>query len=329
MSIHSYSESWPIKGSFTISRGSKTQAEVVVVEIYENGKLMGRGEGVPYPRYGESVNDCLASIKEASTSLGQEPNRQKLIELLPAGAARNALDCALWDYEAKKHGKPVWEIAGLSPPKKVSTAFTISIDKAESMSQKVKSLRDWNLFKLKLKGTDDLSRVEAVRSAAPKARIIVDANEAWDASQLAYFLPELKKLGVELVEQPLPSDADEPLNECERLVPICADESCHTLSDINNCLGKYDYVNIKLDKAGGLTHALSMLKAAKNAQLGIMLGCMVCTSLSIAPALLLAGQAQIIDLDGPLLLAKDHQGGIQQEGNQITMPKGNFWGNPF
>ncbi|MFK7824446.1 MAG: N-acetyl-D-Glu racemase DgcA [Oligoflexales bacterium] len=329
LTIHSYSESWPIKGSFNISRGSKTTAEVILVEIHEQGRLLGRGEGVPYPRYGETVSGCLKSIKEVSPKISKDPSRQKLLELLPAGAARNALDCALWDYEAKKQGKPVWELAQLSPPQKVGTAYTIGIDKAELMAKRVEELKDWDLFKLKLKGTDDLKRVEAVRDAAPWARIIVDANEAWELEQLSNFLPELKRLRVELVEQPLPAGADQALETCARLVPICADESCHTLEDIDKCRDKYDYVNIKLDKTGGLTEALSVLEAAKRAKFGIMLGCMVCTSLSIAPAFLLANQAQIVDLDGPLLLTKDRGDGIRQSGSQIVGPKASFWGHPL
>ena len=208
------------------------------------------------------------------------------------------------------------------------TAYTISVDHPDAMSESVKRQQGMELFKLKLKGLDDLRRVQAVREASPSARIIVDANEAWEETQLPELLPKLRLLGVELVEQPLPAGKDEFLSSLSKAVPLCADESCHTIKDIDKCLHKYEYINIKLDKAGGLTHALTMMNDAMNKQLGIMLGCMVCTSLSIAPALLLANMAQIVDLDGPLLLAKDRQGGIQQQGSLITGPETNFWGNP-
>lgn len=329
ISIHPYKESWPIRGNFNIARGSKNTAEVLVVEIHENGKLIGRGEGVPYARYGESMAQCISQIKQIGTQISTEPNRQKLLDLLPAGAARNALDCALWDFEAKKSQRPVWQIAGLSaPPKSLKTAYTIGLDEPEIMAAKVKDLKAWDLFKLKLKDATDLNRVQAVREAAPAARIIVDANEAWDYQQLVSLLPKLAQLGVELIEQPLPATQDHNLQDCERSVPICADESCHTLEDLGKCAGKYDYVNIKLDKTGGLTHALEMLQEAKSSKLQIMLGCMVCTSLSIAPALLLAGQAQVIDLDGPLLLEKDRTDGVKQENQQMLLPAASFWGNP-
>lgn len=200
LSIQAHSESWTIRGSFNISRGSKTKAEVVVAQIFEGGKLLGRGEGVPYPRYGESTLKCIKAIDDISKALSEEPSRQKLLEMMHAGAARNALDCALWDYESKKKGKPVWQLAGLEPPDTCETAYTIGVDQPEAMSQAVRNLQEWTLFKLKLKDADDLQRVEAVRHAAPNARIIVDANEAWDELQLSEFSPKLRQLGVELIE---------------------------------------------------------------------------------------------------------------------------------
>ncbi len=316
-------ESWPIAGAFRISRGAKHAAEVVVVEI--SGAARGRGECVPYARYGESVAAVTEQITEAAWALGAQLNRETLSKALPPGAARNALDCALWDYEAKTAKVPEHALAGLNAPQPVLTAYTIGLGPFEEMAAKAAAC-GYPLLKLKLGGDGDEARLRAVRAAAPGARLIVDANEAWRTEQLRRLLNACAEAGVELVEQPLPASEDAALAEIARPVPVCADESAHALDGLAALRDRYDAVNIKLDKTGGLTEALAMRAEARRLGFRIMVGCMVGTSLAMAPALLVAQDADWADLDGPLLLAQDRAPGLAIEGAVIHPPAPALWG---
>ena len=318
-------ESWPIAGTFTISRGSKTEAQVVVVEI-RDGAHAGRGECVPYPRYGESVAGTIDIIESLRAPIEQGMDRDALQAALKSGAARNALDCALWDLEAKQSGRPVWALAGLSEPRPLTTAYTLSLDTVENMAAAARANAHRSLLKLKLSGPGDLGRVRAVHENAPQSRLIVDANEAWTPALYAELAPQLGPLGVELIEQPLPAGADEGLAGLQRPIPVCADESCHDTERVHEAIGKYDAVNIKLDKTGGLTEALALAAAAKARGLALMVGCMVGTSLSMAPALLVAQEARWVDLDGPLLLARDRSPGLVYDGSRVAPPPSALWG---
>lgn len=320
------SESWPIRGTFTISRGSKTTADVVVVELSDGKGKAGRGEAVPYARYGESMRSVLDQIEGLHAALADGLDREGLQSLLPAGAARNAVDLALWDLECKQSGRRHWELAGLPEPKPVTTAFTLSLDTVETMGRKAAENRDRPLLKLKLAGPDDLDRVAAVRRNAPVARIVVDANEGWTIEQYAALAPRLADLGVEMIEQPLPAGEDAALAGIERPVPVCADESCHDTATLAGLKGRYDMVNIKLDKTGGLTEALRLKRAAEAEGYGIMVGCMLATSLAMAPGVLLAQGVPVVDLDGPLLLAEDRDPALRIDGSLVYPPAAALWG---
>lgn len=323
--IEARAESWPIRGSFRISRGAKTAAEVVVVEISDNG-VTGRGECVPYARYGESVRSVLGQVSSIRDYIRDGLTRDGLLTVMPSGAARNAVDCALWDLEAKTSGKSIYEIAGIPAPGPTITAYTLSLDTAENMGAAAKAQSHRPLFKLKLAGDGDLERVAAVRHAAPKTRIIVDANEAWTADMMLEFCPKMADLGVELIEQPLPAGEDSILGELERPVPICADESAQDTATLDEVTELYDYINVKLDKTGGLTEALLLAEAAREFGLGVMVGCMLGTSLGMAPAMYLASFARFVDLDGPLLLEKDRENGIRFDGSVMHPPSRELWG---
>ena len=322
LSLTAREEAWPIRGSFRISRGAKTEARVVVAEI-SDGAHRGRGECVPYARYGESVESVLAQIASVQGAL---TDRAALQAQLLAGAARNAVDCALWDLEAKRSGRRVWELAGLAEPEPRITAYTLSLDEPALMAEAARAAADRPLLKLKLGGEGDPERVAAVRQAAPRARLIVDANEAWRPDQLEPFGRALAALGVELIEQPLPASDDAALAAVARPVPICADESCHDRAGLAGLVGRYDCVNLKLDKTGGLTEALALAREAERLGLGLMVGCMVGTSLAMAPATLLAGAAAFVDLDGPLLLARDREAGLSYDGGLVRPPDRALWG---
>ena len=306
---------------FTISRGSRTEAKVLTVRMRDGG-FEGWGECVPYARYGETLESVTAQIEGLSLPL----DRDVLQEALPAGAARNAVDCALWDLEAKRAGKRVWELAGLPAPGPEITAFTLSLDAPEKMRAAAAENAQRPLLKIKLGGEGDMARLEAVRAGAPKARIIVDANEGWSAEVYAELAPHLVRLGVELVEQPLPAGADDMLAEIERPVPVCADESCHDRASLPGLKGKYDLVNIKLDKTGGLTEALALREAARAEGYGIMVGCMVGSSLAMAPAVLVAQGAAVTDLDGPLLLAEDRAEPLHYDAAGVHPSEPGLWG---
>jgi L-alanine-DL-glutamate epimerase-like enolase superfamily enzyme len=315
-------ERWAIRGRFTISRGARTETEVVVVEARDGG-FRGRGECVPYPRYGETPQEAVASVANLDT---EGLTRAGLQSLLPAGAARNAVDCALWDLEAKRSGRPVWQLAGLKEPKPVVTAFTLSLDTPERMGTAARENALRPLLKLKLSGAGDLERVRAVRANAPNAALIVDANEAWSIEDYRALVPKLAGLGVSLIEQPFKAGEDGVLPGLERPVPVCADESCHTSDDLARLAGLYDAVNIKLDKAGGLTEALALKSAAEAMGFRIMVGCMIATSLGMAPALLVAQGVGWVDLDGPLLLEEDRTPGLTYEGSTVFPADPGLWG---
>lgn len=320
-------ESWPIAGSFRIARGAKTEAHVVVAEI-SDGAVAARGECVPYARYGESLESVTAEIAERAGDIERGLTREALQQSMKAGAARNALDCALIDWEAKTSGRPAHEILGLPAPQPVRTAYTLSLDSPEAMARAAgeAAAKGRGLLKLKIAGAGDLERVAAVRAAAPEARLIADANEGWSLDDLVRFAPELARLGVALIEQPLKADEDTALLSFKSLVPLCADESCHTRADLPRLAGRYSHINVKLDKAGGLTEAAALCLAARAQGLKLLVGCMVSTSLAMAPACLLAGFAEFVDLDGPLLLARDRESALRYEGDRLYPPAPELWG---
>ncbi|MGQ4273092.1 N-acetyl-D-Glu racemase DgcA [Terrihabitans sp. B22-R8] len=318
-------ENWPIAGRFTIARGSRTEAVVVVATIRDES-FAGRGECVPYARYGESVESVTAAIQSVAGAIEAGAGREELQTLLPAGAARNALDCALWDLEAKRSGQPAWNLAGQAEPRPVTTAYTISLGSAEEMAAAAARAAARPLLKIKLGGNGDPERIAAVRAAAPNARLVVDANEAWDAVNLAANLEACARAGAVLIEQPLPAGDDSALQEIEHVVPICADESVHARDGLAALCGRYDAINIKLDKTGGLTEALALADEAQRLGFSLMVGCMVGTSLAMAPALLLAGRAEFVDLDGPLLLARDREPGLAFDGSLIAPASRGLWG---
>ncbi len=318
-------ERFSIAGSFVISRGAKTEARVVVATLKADG-FRGRGECVPYGRCGESVESVLAAIESVRPAVEAGANRIDLQSLLPRGAARNALDCALWDLEAKRCGVRAYALAGLPAPQPTITAFTISLGAPKAMAAAAKAARDRPLLKLKLGGAGDPQRLAAVRTATPGARLVADANEAWSADNLRPNLEACAQYGVALIEQPLPAGADAILSSIAHRVPICADESCRDRADLDALGGRYDAVNVKLDKAGGLTEALALVAAAERRGFQVMIGSMVGTSLGIAPALLLTGKAKFVDLDGPLLLVEDRPDGLLYEGSLVHPPESTLWG---
>jgi L-alanine-DL-glutamate epimerase-like enolase superfamily enzyme len=318
-------ERWAIAGSFTISRGAKTEAVTVVAEVGRGG-LTGRGECVPYPRYGETPEATLAALQSMREPLLRGLDRQALQAAMPPGAARNALDCALLDLEAKTSGRRVWDLLGRPAPEPCITAYTISLGSPEAMAAATLKAAHRPLLKIKLGGDGDGRRIAAVRQAAPKSELIVDANEAWTPDNLEQNLADCAAAGVTLVEQPLPAGQDEALKRVRRPLPVCADESVHDRASLVGLRERYDAVNIKLDKTGGLTEALVMADAAHAMGFQIMVGCMVATSLAMAPAMLLAQRARFVDLDGPLLLARDREGGLRYDGSLVYPPEAALWG---
>jgi len=318
-------EAWPLARPFTIARGTKTTADVVTVEIEDAGRH-GRGECVPYPRYGESTAGVLAAITAVREQVEAGLDRAGLQSLLPAGAARNALDCALWDLEAKQAGRPVWQLAGLIAPRPVITAETIALDSVEAMAAAAARLRDRPLLKVKVGAEDVIERVGAVRAAAPSARLVVDANEGWDLPLLERIAGMLAALDVEVIEQPLPASADPLLADYASPIPLCADESCHRTEDLDRLPAAYGMVNVKLDKAGGLSEALRLIAAARARRMQVMVGCMVATSLGVAPAMLLTEHARVVDLDGPLWLMHDRGPGLKFANGCVYPPEAALWG---
>jgi L-alanine-DL-glutamate epimerase-like enolase superfamily enzyme len=315
-----------LKAPFRISRGVKTAAEVVVVEIVD-GELIGRGESVPYARYDEKIDSVLAQLLPAAQILREGARPHDALALLTPGAARNALDCALWDLRAKREGLSVEALTALRVPDSLVTAVTVSLDSPEAMGAAARAVASAPLIKVKLSADDPAARLLAVARAAPDARLIVDPNEGWDFAMLDGLKPVLSDLNIALVEQPLPADQDQALEGYDPPYPICADESVHTAEDLAALKGRYRAVNLKLDKAGGLSEALLMLEEARNHGFTLMIGCMVASSLAIAPALHLAGSCAFADLDGPWWLAQDHPGGCRVADGRMTRPASGFWGD--
>ena len=318
-------ERWPIAGSFAISRGAKTEAVVVVAEL-SDGRHRGRGECVPYARYGETVEGVAAAIEAMAADISRGLDRERLQSAMPGGAARNALDCAFWDLAAKRAARPLHELLGLALPKPVTTALTISLATPEAMAQAAAAAAERALLKVKLGAAGDAARIAAVRRAAPRAELIVDANEGWTPDDLAANLAACAQAGVTLVEQPLPAANDDALARMAQPLAICADESAHGRASLPALVGKYDAVNIKLDKTGGLTEALLMAGDAERLGFTLMVGCMVATSLALAPAMLVAQRARVVDLDGALLLARDRPHGLRYDGSRVHPPTPALWG---
>ena len=316
LSLSVHVEHWPIAGSFTISRGAKSEAVVVIAEL-SDGAHHGRGE---------CVVGVITALQAMSGAIAGGLDRDALQSAMPPGAARNALDCAFWDFSAKRAGQPVHQLLGLPVPKPVNTAYTISLASPDVMAQAAAKAAERALLKVKLGGGDDAARIAAVRRAAPAAELIVDANEGWTPDNHAANLAACADAGVTLVEQPLPANRDDLLARLPHTVPVCADESAHTMASLAALVGKYDAVNIKLDKAGGLTEALAMAREAERLGLALMVGCMVATSLAMAPAVLLAQRARVVDLDGPLLLARDRPDGLVYQGSRVHPPMPALWG---
>lgn len=319
--ITSRAERFRLAEVFTISRGSRTEAQVLTVAAAADG-ITGRGECVPYARYGETLDSVAARIAALPAGI----DRASLQAALPPGAARNAVDCALWDWQARQSGRRVWQLAGLAAPVPVQTCYTLSLDTPERMQAAAARNAHRPILKIKLGTESDMPRLEAVRAGAPRARIVVDANEGWSAEVYTDLAPHLIRLGVQMVEQPLPAGRDQMLAEIARPLPVCADESCHDRASLPDLIGKYDMVNIKLDKTGGLTEALALRDAARAAGFRVMVGCMVGTSLAMAPAVLVAQGAEVVDLDGPLLLAEDRVPPLQYDAAGVHPPQAALWG---
>lgn len=318
-------ERFPIAGTFTISRGSKTEAEVITCTIHENGHV-GRGECVPYRRYGETMDGVREAIEAMRERIAGGIDRATLLTAMPAGAARNAVDCALWDLEAKLSGIPVADAILAVPLWGLETAYTLSLAEPEAMAAQARANAGRPLLKVKIGGDNDMARIRAVTEAAPQSRIILDANEGWTSETVEANLAFAAERGIALVEQPLPAGHDEILRRIAHPVPICADESVHEAKDLDSLVGLYDAVNIKLDKTGGLTEALVLRDRARDLGFDIMVGCMVGTSLAMAPAVLLAQGADFVDLDGPLLLARDREPGLVYQGSLVSPPDRVLWG---
>ncbi|MFO1135460.1 MAG: N-acetyl-D-Glu racemase DgcA [Rhodoblastus sp.] len=318
-------ERFPIAGTFTISRGAKTEAVVVTAAI-SDGRARGHGECVPYARYGESVDSVTAAIESAREGIEAGCDRAALQDLLPAGAARNALDCALWDYDAKRLNVRAFQTAGLHRLSPATTAYTISVGTPEAMAEAAARAAARPVLKIKLAGAGDPARIAAVRAAAPEAQLIVDANEAWAEADLETHFAACAAAGVALVEQPLPAGRDDALARVRRPIPVCADESVHDRAGLAALRDRYDAVNIKLDKTGGLTEALALATEAERLGFSLFVGCMVGTSLAMAPAMLLTARAQFVDLDGPLLLARDREPGLVYDGSIVHPPAPELWG---
>ena len=312
---------------FRIARGVKTAADVITVTVCE-GAASGRGEGVPYARYGESVETALAAIEEVRPLIAGGGGREELLAAMPAGAARNALDCALWDLEARLSGRTVSEMIGNAAPKRIASALTVVIDTPEAMARAAAAVAHAPLIKVKVDANDPEAQVRAVRAAAPNASLIVDPNESWDRHLMEALQPLLVELKVVLLEQPVPAGKDDWLEGFSSSVPICADESVHTAAELPVLARRYQAVNVKLDKSGGLTAALELASAARERGLGLMTGCMVSSSLSIAPALHIARLSDFVDLDGPTWLREDRPGGVCDDGGYLLPPAAGFWGTP-
>lgn len=325
MKLSVTNDSFRLAQVFTISRGSRTEASVITVRLDDEG-FSGYGECVPYARYGESMESVHEQIESVRGAVIEGMTRQELQHALPAGTARNALDCALWDLQSKRENTPVWQLAGLHEPSAVTSCYTLSLAAPAEMRASANRHRDMPVLKIKLGGEGDLERLQAVREGAPESKLVVDANEGWSVDNYLKLAPVMVDIGVALVEQPLPAGDDDALQGIERALAICADESCHDVESLEHLYGKYDFINIKLDKTGGLTEALRLKAAAEAAGFKIMVGCMVSTSLAMAPAVLVAQGAAVVDLDGPLLLAEDRVPPIEFNGATMSPASRALWG---
>ncbi|MEQ8516222.1 MAG: dipeptide epimerase [Chromatocurvus sp.] len=318
-------ETLPLKQSFRIARGTVSEGHVVVVSI-DDGHGQGRGEACPTEHYGETLDGVVSLIEDTAARLSSGADWNRLHEEMPAGAARNAIDCAVWDWRARTSGRSVWQLLDMQAPRPVASVLTLSLDEPDRMAQRARAVPATGMLKLKLGAAGDADRVRAVRAAAPEQRLIVDVNEGWTLEELRRNLPVLAECGVEMLEQPLPAGRDEELAEVEHLVPIGADESCHTSADLTRLAPLYEVVNIKLDKTGGLTEAMRLVQGAKAQGLEIMIGCMLGTSLAMAPGVLVAQHARFVDLDAPLLVARDRVPGLEYRGDTIQPPTRELWG---
>lgn len=325
--LHARIEHWPLARPFAISRGIRREAVTLVVELLRDG-VRGRGEAVPYARFGETPDSAMAEVRSFSATSGIPPDRRVLASKLPAGAARNALDCAYWDLEAKESGIPVWQRAGLPAPGPMLTAYTIALGSPDSMAEQAQGAAARPLLKVKLGGdaAQEAARIQAVRQAAPDARLIVDANEGWSAATLKAMIPALQDAAVELVEQPLPEAEENGLASVDFPLPLCADESCRTRADLDRVAALYTHVNVKLDKTGGFSEALALCHAARERGLGVFVGCMMAGSLAVAPAFLLGALADYVDLDGPLYMRTDRLHGLESDGARLLPPEPVLWG---
>jgi L-alanine-DL-glutamate epimerase-like enolase superfamily enzyme len=324
-----HSERWLLSRPFSISRGVKTEADVVVVEIRDaDGGAVGRGEAVPYSRYGESTASVMSQIESLRAPLAAGLARHQLLERLGAGAARNAVDCALWDFEAQASNADVAGMLGESPVGPITTALTIGLGAPAEMAAAARNAASAPLIKIKVDAYDPARQIRAVRQICPQSELIVDPNESWNSDILREMQPVLVENRVALLEQPLPAGSEAQIKGFASSVPMCADESCHTAADLAQLVGHFQFVNIKLDKTGGLTAALELLHQARALGFGIMVGCMICTSLSIAPALHVARHARFVDVDGPLWLARDRAGGVRFLHRELMPPQNGFWGEP-
>lgn len=325
MQVEFHRVDWPFTSTFRIAYRAQTTAETVWVELKE-GTLTGRGEGMCVFYHGETIGSLLAQLTAVKDDLVKGISRSQLQELLPPGGARNAVDCALWDLEAKRAGRRAWTLAGIESVRPLLTAYTLSVDSPEAMAKAAAAVPSYSLLKLKLSGQDDIERVSAVRKARRDVEIIVDANQSWSERHLQDLIPILAQLGVKLIEQPLPANRDDPLSGFTSSIPICADESCQTTESLPSLIGKYQYINIKLDKTGGLTEALRLARAARAAGFNLMVGCMAGSSLGMAPAFVIGQLCSVIDLDGPLLAASDVPNPIHYEGSRMHVPPASLWG---
>jgi L-alanine-DL-glutamate epimerase-like enolase superfamily enzyme len=323
--LHAQHDRFALTHPFRIARGVKTAADVITVTLRE-GELVGRGEGVPYPRYGESVESALAAVEQVRELVESGGDRRDLLQALEPGAARNALDCALWDLEAQRSGRDVASLIDAPAPERLASALTIVIDTPEAMARAAAALAHVPLLKVKVDANEPEAQIRAVRAAAPDAALIVDPNESWDQPLVEAMQPLMGELRIALLEQPVAAGSDEWLEGFTPAVPICADESVHVAADLDTIARRYQAVNVKLDKAGGLTAALELAHAAQERGLGLMTGCMVSSSLSIAPALHVARMSDFVDLDGPIWLSEDRPGGVRDEGGLLHPPAAGFWG---
>ncbi|MGD1924020.1 MAG: N-acetyl-D-Glu racemase DgcA [Paracoccaceae bacterium] len=316
---------FPIAGAFTISRGTRTESRVVTVELESDG-VRGWAECYPYARYGETVESVIAQIQAQANALADGMDRIALQDAMPPGAARNGLDCAFWDFEAKSAGQRMWDVAGLPAPGPEITVYTLSLEDPDVMRARAAETAHRPVLKIKLGGSGDIERLQAVREGAPNSKIVVDANEGWNAETYAKIAPVVLDLGVAMVEQPLPADNDAALNGMDRPLPVCADEACHDRASLPALVGKYDMINIKLDKTGGLTEALALKDEAIAQGFQVMVGCMIGSSLGMAPATLIAQGCAVVDLDGPLLLATDRDTPLTYDADGVHPPSADLWG---